>query len=42
VLHEVAGLPPEPQRRLDADFVERLRLCLPFKTFVVSERRAGR
>ena len=42
VLHEVGGLPPEPQRRLDADFVERLRLCLPFKTFVVSERRAGR
>lgn len=45
VMHEVGGLPPEPperQERLDADCIERVRLCLPFKTFVLSERRAGR
>lgn len=42
VMHEVAGLPPKPQERLDADCIERVRLCLPFKTFVLSERREGR
>lgn len=38
VLHEAGGMP----KAAAAAYRERLRLCLPFKTFVVSERLEGR
>lgn len=47
VLHEVGGMPISAAGEraavaLRTDYRERLRLCLPFKTFVVSERLEGR